>query len=298
MKFLNRIYSNLNVVFVCMVMVVLVGAYSANAVDSSKSVIGYAWSSNIGWVSFNNGTVVVDDSGNLNGYAWSSNIGWVKFGGLSGFPDSSLGNNAKIVGTNLTGWARVVSVMNPLIYKTIDNRGGFDGWISLNSNGRAPAYGVTTDGTNFGGYSWGSDVVGWMNWDNVKISNTDDLCSSANGLLVDGETTSVTTIIASGADAGKCQTQQYICNAPDITALGAPSAPAACVVGADCNRDGITLENGESHRFYPERIVSGASCGGLMLTCSDGILVNDGGTSDSVNLYSDCLVAPNYTETQ
>jgi hypothetical protein len=56
---------------------------------SEHSLSGYAWSDNIGWVSFNCtdfGTcgavdygVNVDNSGYLSGNAWSSNIGWISF---------------------------------------------------------------------------------------------------------------------------------------------------------------------------------------------------------------------------
>ena len=58
---------------------------------------------------------------------------------------------------------------------TIDPRGGWDGWISL--SGTTPVYGVTgattgtgaTAVTNFSGFSWGSDVVGWVDWSKVSI---------------------------------------------------------------------------------------------------------------------------------
>src|SRR3989344_6003814 len=63
------------------------------AADDDKPLTGYAWSSNIGWISFRgtakNGFpygVVLEDDKDLTGYAWSSNIGWVKFGGNSGCP--------------------------------------------------------------------------------------------------------------------------------------------------------------------------------------------------------------------
>ena len=53
------------------------------------AVIGYAWTENIGWISFsceNTGScadvnfgVINDGSGNLSGYAWSENAGWISF---------------------------------------------------------------------------------------------------------------------------------------------------------------------------------------------------------------------------
>lgn len=300
MKSIGKLYYNLHLLFVVLVMVVLVGACSVQAISGSKQLTGYAWSSNIGWVSFSNGTVMIDDSNNLNGYAWSSNIGWVKFGGLSGFPDSSLGTNATIDSNgNLVGWARVVSVMNPLTFKTIDNRGGYDGWISLNSNGGSPAYGVKLNGNNFSGFAWGGDVMAYLNWDNVKVSNADELCTSANGLLVEGESTYVITKLESGPDQGKCQTQQYICRNKTLEEVGSPSAPAACVASLDCEaRDGVTLKSGESYKFFKDRIVSGSACISATLTCTDGVLVGADGTADDTYMYSQCLNAPNYKETQ
>lgn len=299
MKFFKKLHLNFYVLYVCLVLVVLAGVYTANAADAEKRLIGYAWSSNIGWVSFNDGTVSMDEAGNLSGFAWSSNVGWIKFGGLSGFPDSSLGQNAKMEGNDLIGWARVVSVINPLTIKSIDNRGGWDGWISLNSRGKSPNYGVTLNGSNYTGFAWGSDVFGWMDWKQVKVSATDVLCTSANGLLVDGESTTVTTKIASGADKGKCQSQQYICKGQTLEEVGGISAPFICEVGADCEaRDGIELKNGESHLFYKERVVSGKACEGQNLTCTNGVLTGADGVADDSYMYSQCLSAPSYKETQ
>lgn len=56
--------------------------------NNKYELFGHAWSSNIGWVSFNSKNhsggveyrVEADkNSGELSGYAWSSNIGWVSF---------------------------------------------------------------------------------------------------------------------------------------------------------------------------------------------------------------------------
>lgn len=135
---------------------------------AEHNMSGWAWSSNIGWVSFNStntgGTVNYgvnkNADGTLSGYAWSSNVGWVQFGGLSGFPSSS-GNgttfdNAKMSGNNLVGWARVLSYGPSL-----------DGWIALSGTG----YGVTQVGNNFTNYSWGDLVVGWLRFDPTNCSN-------------------------------------------------------------------------------------------------------------------------------
>jgi hypothetical protein len=121
---------------------------------SGAAITGYAWSSNIGWISFA-GTaadagndpygVTVGASGVLSGYAWSSAVGWINFGA------NSCGATPTITNGALTGWAQVVST-----------GGGWDGCISL--SGASPAYGVTLSGSTFAGYAWGSDVVGWVSF--------------------------------------------------------------------------------------------------------------------------------------
>lgn len=145
--------------------------YSLVAIESvfagtEHNIRGYAWSSNIGWISFNctndnscgtaNYGVNKNIDGTLSGYAWSSNIGWIQFGGLAGFPSGSgtTASNATVNGSNqLVGWARAIS----------QDGVGWDGWISL--FGASPSYGVTFSGTSFIGYAWGSEVVGWVLFD-------------------------------------------------------------------------------------------------------------------------------------
>ncbi len=140
------------------------GVQSASA-GAEHNMAGYAWSSTIGWISFNctndnscgtaNYGVNKNPDNTLSGYAWSSAIGWIQFGGLSSFPSGSgtQSTNAQINGNNLQGWARALSA---------DGQ-GWDGWISL--SGAGPSYGVTLSGTYFAGYAWGSDVVGWILFD-------------------------------------------------------------------------------------------------------------------------------------
>ncbi|MFA6353785.1 MAG: hypothetical protein WCW93_02550 [Candidatus Paceibacterota bacterium] len=158
--------------------------------SSADNMSGYAWSSNIGWISFNctnlstcgtgvgqaNYGVNKDTSGNLTGYAWSPNIGWIKFGGLSGFPtgNGTIASDAKVdLDTNkLTGWARACSGMYDISLNQgvlnntctgMSRTDGWDGWISFSGTG----YGVTFDGSAFSSYAWGSEVVGWISFSGV-----------------------------------------------------------------------------------------------------------------------------------
>ncbi|HEY4515321.1 MAG TPA: hypothetical protein VJJ22_04210 [Candidatus Paceibacterota bacterium] len=148
----------------------------ASAASSTSDVMGYAWSSNLGWVSFNcknvNSCASVDygvtydkDTGNLDGYAWSSNVGWISFklADLSGCPQGSC--QSKVTGGKLTGWARVLS--GKVQGSNPEQGWGWDGWIHLSNS--ASGYEVTFDGTKFAGYSWsyqeGVPTSGyWFKW--------------------------------------------------------------------------------------------------------------------------------------
>jgi predicted regulator of Ras-like GTPase activity (Roadblock/LC7/MglB family) len=104
---------------------------------TGDNISGYAWSSNIGWISFNctnssscgnadYGLRVDNATGLFSGYAWSPNIGWVSFSqpDLSGCP--SVPCEARVSGgltgaypKQVTGWAKVLSTNN---------------WMSLRGN--------------------------------------------------------------------------------------------------------------------------------------------------------------------
>ena len=99
----------------------------------------YAWSSNIGWISFagSNYQVFLDQTtGTLSGHAWSSNIGWIDF------------NGTKLDGST---FARAIA-------PNVDGSSGWDGKIKLAGSN----YGVTVDGECLRGFAWGGDVVGWI----------------------------------------------------------------------------------------------------------------------------------------
>lgn len=161
---------------------------------------GFAWSSNVGWLSFNkedcdlnnngvfddgvpgcptSGNVInygvsVDSQNRLNGFAWSSNIGWVKFGCaggscLSGNPstDGNGQSRATILGASgqVAGWARACAGSAAGDCSVASRNDGWDGWISLRGTG-VSNYGVTFNNktTLFSGDSWGGPVVGWLRW--------------------------------------------------------------------------------------------------------------------------------------
>ena len=127
---------------------------------------GYAWSENIGWISFNSttgggsnyGVNVNEATGYLSGYAWSENIGWISFNrSETGTPPSSdpCPGGECIAKYNdstreLTGWMRVLA-----------NGGGWDGWIKF--------YNVTFDANgDWHGYAWSDMVVGWISLNSAE----------------------------------------------------------------------------------------------------------------------------------
>ncbi|MBP6908468.1 MAG: hypothetical protein KBB75_01430 [Candidatus Pacebacteria bacterium] len=155
--------------FLSLALFVVGGQHFVQA-KTGDNLFGYAWSSNIGWISFNNctttsassctgnpyGVTMNENNGNLSGEAWSSNIGWISFNETSGCPVSGCTTQPKVNPGNGTfsGWARALS-----------HGGGWDGWINLS--------GATMGANNGGirpvsGFVWGADVVGWVDMSGVS----------------------------------------------------------------------------------------------------------------------------------
>lgn len=137
--------------------------------QTSATISGHAWSDTIGWISLNctnHGTcgtsnygIVYGYGGTLGGYAWSDSIGWVsaQSSDLTGCPSAPC--TATLSGGAFSGWLRALSGGSV-------GAGGWDGWIRLNG----PGYGPTEVGGNVSGYAWGSDVVGWLDFDQVSVA--------------------------------------------------------------------------------------------------------------------------------
>ncbi len=168
----------------------------AQQASDAQELHGYAWSDNIGWISFNcadsavcatsDYKVVLNTDKTLTGYAWSDNIGWIRFGGLSGFP-SGAGTqaiNAKITGNTLKGWARACAGSSGADCTGLSADTTWDGWISLSGS----TYGVALDAQNhFSGYAWGGDIVGWVDWtfDTAGVDPQDpENCQGGAGVCV------------------------------------------------------------------------------------------------------------------
>jgi hypothetical protein len=171
----NRVVKK--ILYICAVMILILFTFlfvSNTKAATAGDISGYAWSSNIGWISFRGATYGVNinqSTGLLSGYAWSSNIGWISFNNtqLTGCPTGLC--QAKLTGNNFSGWARVLSA----------NGNGWDGWISLSGS----TYGLTLSGTTISGYAWGGEVVGWIKAKTLTITPLVSTC--ADGIDNDGD---------------------------------------------------------------------------------------------------------------
>lgn len=192
--FTRQFASHFNSVFAYVTLILLFAgialvAFTQTAsAGTSHNVSGFAWSENIGWISMNSNNdggsdygVAVAYDGAMSGYAWSENIGWITFNSadLSGCPSGTCSAQLDRPTGQVSGWARALSAVAAGV-----NSGGWDGWISLSGldTGGMP-YGVTVNGAcSWTGWAWGSDVVGWINFnggDGGTVSGVGYACTGA-----------------------------------------------------------------------------------------------------------------------
>ncbi len=145
---------------------------------------GQAWSDNIGWISFNcaeggptnnnicgtsNYKVQTDATGVLSGAAWSDNVGWISFQQTSGCPTAPC--QPTLTAGGLTGWARVMSAIQPV--DPNPDRGGWDGWIDLSQSSRSA--------NDMTGEAWGDINLGWLSFNCADGGPTNNnICGTSN----------------------------------------------------------------------------------------------------------------------
>ena len=199
------------------------------AYAAGGSLSGYAWSSNIGWISFS-GTgggssygVAISNTDNqtLSGFAWSDGVGWITFNG------NSCGAQAMLVNGALQGWAQAMSADN----------NGWDGCISLSGSGGGSSYGssiaggVNKSGT-FSGYAWGSDVVGWISFSGTA-SNGSAYGVSANVIPTASFTTSPSSVVINSGQTSTITATLSVSFPSNITVNYSYSSPDGAVQGTD-----------------------------------------------------------------
>lgn len=154
--------------------------------SSGDNVTGWAWNSNIGWISFNcsndsscaasNYGVNIDlPTGNIGGSAWSPNVGWIDFGPVAdlvaypgcGYPEAPCNAAKYNSGTGaVTGWAKILTMGN-------------NGWIKL-SGSWTNGVSINPSTGDFSGWAWNANDSGeGIGWISFNCSN-DSSCGSSN----------------------------------------------------------------------------------------------------------------------
>lgn len=197
--------------------------YMVTAGAHSMPVTGYAWSSGIGWISFDGTTLdgstygVSEDgtTGALSGYAAAfPNIGWISFNpsAVLNCPSGTCAPKVDLATGRLSGWARACAAFadkNACSGALDQNSGGWDGWIALSGTAQdGSPYGVVQNpDCSWSGDAWGSAAIGAIRMSGVAsddseygVSGTNPtVCSgvratlSANPLIIDrGESSTLT----------------------------------------------------------------------------------------------------------
>lgn len=184
---LKMAYHQKKIVNSLLILFLLVGIFLSLSVSAAdeNNVGGFAWSENIGWISFNDDVVdgapapdpgdttnkeygvgINIATGEMSGYAWSENIGWISFNaadveGCNGCSGSEcvpiVDSEADGSGNHLiTGWARATAAV-----EAGSNAGGWDGCLKfkdsyIDSNGDFHGWMTSSADATTG-------VVGWVN---------------------------------------------------------------------------------------------------------------------------------------
>jgi len=161
---------------------------------------GFAWSENIGWISFNSVSdgspvdysVKIDTStGNLSGYAWSENIGWISFNRSdTGSPpsDDYCSDGACIakvddptnLGTDnveIKGWARVLSACDSIPCTSsgpCSNCSGWDGWIRFDFDPSQSGEAYIDSSGDFHGWAWSDKDIGCISFNSRNCDGDGD----------------------------------------------------------------------------------------------------------------------------
>ncbi len=158
-------------------LIFLFGGFNQSArAGSGDNVSGWAWSENIGWISFNNtsgggsinyGVNVDSLTGIFSGYAWSENIGWISFNqaDLTGCPSGTCQAKLDFSTNQVSGWARVLAY-----------GGGWDGWIRLRDTNYGVWRDISVTPNEFRDWAWSDMVIGWISF-NCKNQG---VCATSN----------------------------------------------------------------------------------------------------------------------
>lgn len=170
----------------------------SRAATSTNAVYGYAWSSNIGWISFNRcdetgvcrsgadyDVQIINEGSDyfLQGYAWAPSIGWIKFYGTNTTGDPTWNppgnpNYPVKIDPNtyqLSGWARACPKrnVNDDWNSACASLGDSMGWIKFSAGIASTSLDVSVNPNEFRGWAWGGSgtgdpysnaVIGWISF--------------------------------------------------------------------------------------------------------------------------------------
>ncbi len=203
---------------------------------------GIGGNTSIGWISANStntgspvsyGVTIPIIDGNLSGYAWSENLGWISFNqaDLSGCPDGNC--VATRSGNKLVGWARVLGIKDAL---ATGNSGGWQGWIHLGGSG----YNITINSSNgtiiTPAFAW-SDELGWLDFSRI-IPPCTPLCGDPATHCIGTYASSNNCGTCTGTMAYQCvcpTTTSYVCKDSDCGNNFPNVAYDICGTSVDCS---------------------------------------------------------------
>lgn len=107
--------------------------------------------------------VAIDSNGDFSGAAWSSNYGWVEFNDNACGPGPSVDLNAVEANGSapIEGWIHVYSMQS--------SDGFWDGCIKMSDPSWNDVVTLYDDG-DINGVAWGAQVVGWVSFDAVSVA--------------------------------------------------------------------------------------------------------------------------------
>ena len=195
-------YSLYLVIFIALIFSFISCEY-ANA-GSAHNIYGWAWSENIGWISFNStncdpdqdgisegpatvppasagcsvgssvpnyGVNVNKETGIFNGYAWADSVGWITFNeaelaGCPTSPDCRAETDFTEDPREIFGWARALAT-----------GGGWDGWIRLRDTKYTVWVDTDVTPTEFKSWAWADNfpVIGW-----ISFNCSNEGCTNSN----------------------------------------------------------------------------------------------------------------------
>lgn len=245
--------------------------------DAPTNIVGYAWSENIGWISFNclnenvcassNYGVTEDADGNLSGYAWSEHIGWISFTptDVSGCPGGGGNCAPKFTSGAISGWAQTCAAFKnknecdgvPGGYE--DGSGGWKGWIHLAGNATdGSPYGITQNNDcTWSGWAWGEDPIGWIHFATTTGYGVRNTATGCNQVVVSIQASSTA-----------------ISNPPQNDNLTWDSQNALSCVGSNFSTGAAKPVNGQVTVSVSSNTIFGVTCTGASGSASASVLVS------------------------